>query len=273
MTNIQRKDFKYNFLKNIIIRFDFQGVFEPELENILPDIKPYLKEKNFTRYNKRNDNTINININDMQPPIFNNFQNQIIHSFVNDDSGYRLDISNNFICLNIRSTTYSPFEEYAKLISDIIKIYKEKIDFFTITRIGIRKINECMVKDKNLINKFFSENYFKCFSSDKTINTFSSEKKDSFEIDEKDRGNISCKIVQGKADNITLYQLTLDIDIYRDNTKKINSINDYQIELQKMNNIIFDIFINALTDNLKSALMNDSYFEFEKDLLGVEKND
>ena len=141
MTNIQRKDFKYNFLKNIIIRFDFQGVFEPELENILPDIKPYLKEKNFTRYNKRNDNTINININDMQPPIFNNFQNQIIHSFVNDDSGYMLDISNNFICLNIRSTTYSPFEEYAKLISDIIKIYKEKIDFFTITRIGIRKIN------------------------------------------------------------------------------------------------------------------------------------
>ena len=40
-----------------------------------------------------------------------------------------------------------------------------------------------------------------------------------------------------------------------------------------MNNIIFDIFINALADKLKNALMNDSHFEFEEDLLGVEKND
>lgn len=41
-----------------------------------------------------------------------------------------------------------------------------------------------------------------------------------------------------------------------------------------MNNIIFDIFVNALTEKLKQALItNDNDFEFNDELLGVERNE
>lgn len=276
MMDIQRKNIKYNFLKTIIVRFDFQGVFDSEMEKLLPLIKPYLKEKNFTRYTKRKNNTLEVNFNSavLQTPILNNVQNQIIHSFINDDSGYVLDISNSFVCLNIRSTSYSPFEEYNDLISYIIKFYKKHIDFFSVTRIGIRKINECILKDKNKINEFFSQDYFRYFSLNKDVHNFFSDKKDTFGFCDKYKGNLSCKIEQGEINSAEHYKLTLDIDIYIDNIQLINETNDYKLELEEMNNIIFDIFVNALTEKLKQALVADENdFKFNDDLLGVERNE
>lgn len=47
---IQRSDLKKNFLKEIIMRLDFQGVLQAEMEKILLEVKLYLKEKSFNRY-------------------------------------------------------------------------------------------------------------------------------------------------------------------------------------------------------------------------------
>lgn len=50
---IERNYFKQNFLKEIIIRLDFQGVLQAEMEEILMKVKPYLKTKNSTGMSKR----------------------------------------------------------------------------------------------------------------------------------------------------------------------------------------------------------------------------
>ena len=62
MSPVNRADLHFNFLKTIIVRLDFQGVFEPEMEKILPLVKPYLKEKAFNRYEKKTSNRIEISV-------------------------------------------------------------------------------------------------------------------------------------------------------------------------------------------------------------------
>ena len=58
MTSITRTDFQFNFLKNIIVRIDFEGVLEAEMEKVLMLIKPYLKDKGFSRYMRKISNEI-----------------------------------------------------------------------------------------------------------------------------------------------------------------------------------------------------------------------
>lgn len=45
-----------------------------------------------------------------------------MHSFVNDDRGDVLNISSSFVCLDVSSTSYSPFEDYSVLVLDIANI-------------------------------------------------------------------------------------------------------------------------------------------------------
>ena len=83
MPPVFRTDLHYNFLKNIIVRLDFQGVFEPEMEKILPLVKPYLKEKAFKRYEKKTNKQFEINVVNgiPQAPATSSLQSQDIHVF------------------------------------------------------------------------------------------------------------------------------------------------------------------------------------------------
>ena len=42
---LERNQLKKNFLKEIIMRLDFQGVLQAEMEKILIKVKPYLNDK------------------------------------------------------------------------------------------------------------------------------------------------------------------------------------------------------------------------------------
>ena len=47
---IERSQLKRNFLNEIIMRLDFQGVLQAEMEKVILKAKPFLKEKSFNRY-------------------------------------------------------------------------------------------------------------------------------------------------------------------------------------------------------------------------------
>ncbi|MCI8465352.1 MAG: TIGR04255 family protein [Lachnospiraceae bacterium] len=270
MTSIARTDFQFNFLKNIIVRIDFQGVLEAEMEKILMLVKPYLKSKGFSRYMQRMSNEIEINVsnlNNPQTPAFSKVQSQEVHSFVNDDKGYVLDISSSFVCLNISSTAYAPFEDYSVLVLDIADIYKNNIDFVSISRIGIRKINVCMIEDKKKIKEYFSPAYFGYFEAVEGVDTFSSNRRDTFGI-EQYKGNISCNIDQGNANGKILYKVSLDIDIYIDDMNTILQCLDFK----QMNEILFGIYVDSLTDRFRMDLLGDDETVFS-DIIGIEKNE
>lgn len=270
MGPIVRTDLHFNFLKNIIFRIDFQGVFEPEMEKILVLVKPHLKSKGFSRYLKKKNNEIQINVGDLESPespLSKLVKSQEIHSFINEDRGYVLDLSSSFVCLNINSTAYTPFEEYCAIISEITSIYKENIDFISVNRVGIRKINVCMLEKREKINEFFSSEYFGYFNAIQNTNTVSSNRKDTFIIDVY-KGNLSCNIEQGLAENKTLYKVSLDTDIYVDDVSVIEKGIDFDV----MNNMLFEIYISSLTEKFKTALSGDDETLFEG-IIGVERNE
>lgn len=274
-SKLQRADFHYNFLKNIIVRLDFQGVLEAELEQVLPEVKRYLKSKEFDRYAEKNNNQINIeltNIDGIQECTpFKGVRNQRIYSFTNDDKGYTLDVSTDFICLNINSTTYIPFEEYQMLVPDIASILREKIDFFTVKRYGIRKINVCLVNKKENIRTLFSNERFGYFNGLPEIATLASGHRDTFST-ENFRINLTCDINQGKANNAEVYRVSLDIDVYLDDKEKIEMVLSANDEALKMNDLIFAIYLDALTNEFKGALTSEGDFSIEG-VLGVEPNE
>lgn len=270
--SFKRNELHYNFLKTIILRIDFEGVFEPELEIVLPKIKPYLKGKGFIKYEKKESNQIEINVIDgkIASQEMNKIQNQTIHSFTNDTKGFTLDISNSFICLTISSLNYFPFEDYSVLVSDITDVCKNNIDFFTIKRVGIRKINICMIKNKENICKFFLPEYFSYFNKLSDTQTFMSTKKDFFSINNF-KINLSSEIQQGMAEGEELYRLSLDIDNYIDEAALIDEETHKTDNLNNMNNLIFEIYMELLTNDFKNALANKDEKFFEE-LIGVESN-
>lgn len=272
--NVERKSFKYNFLKQIIIRLDFQGVLHAEMENILLEVKPYLKEKKFNRYEQKVSNEINININN---GIFNidessnESRNIVIHSFVNENRGYSVDMSINFLCLRVDSTVYIPFEEYSQIFMDIANIYKTKIDFFTVKRFGLRKINFCFISDINKISKYFSKRYFDYYDFFKNSVITASEKKENFVVDNC-KINLLCDIEKGQLADEQTYKVTLDSDIYMDQSHNIEETIFDKNVMTDLNDKLFAIYTDTLTEEFVEMLSNEDTI-WTNEIKGVEKNE
>ena len=82
---ITRNDLKKNFLKKIIMRLDFQGVLQAEMESIILKVKPFLKGKGFNRYEEKAVNQISSNESSL-PDI----KSQMVFSFTAESLGYTL---------------------------------------------------------------------------------------------------------------------------------------------------------------------------------------
>lgn len=272
---ISRECLHHNFLKSIILRLDFQGVLDLEMEKLLLEIKSYLKSKGFTRYEEKLANQIKIAVSDFGIETDLGSSNirrpQKVYSFSNETKGYGLDISSGFVCLNINSVKYIPFEEYSEYLTSIAAIYKKSIDFFTVKRFGIRKINECLFERKEDINEYFSGLYFSYFNYFEEVNTLLSNRHNSFSKG-KYRINLDCNIQQGKSNSKTLYKVLFDIDAYLDNSVSIEETIYSAEELRIMNDLMFEIYIDALTQNFLDKLKSEGDFDV-KGLIGVERNE
>lgn len=271
---ISRSDLRFNFLKNIIVRIDFHGVLEAEMEKVLACIKPYAKQQGFSRYVEKNANQIEVAIRENNLPnsieATNQVRSQKVYSFINEDRGTVLDVSNSFICLSIKTTHYTPFEEYRDIVPTVSKIYRETIDFFTVVRLGIRKINECLIKDKTQINRYFDQKLFCYYDQIDGVNAINSNHLDTFTV-EQYYVNLLTNIAQGTANGETLYNIRLDIDVYLDKTDAISLLLANPERCNHINDLIFNIYCTSLTDELLSLLAAE---EFDNSILiGVESND
>lgn len=273
--NIKRESFKYNFLKQIIIRLDFQGVLQAEMEDILMKVKPCLKMRKFNRYEQMINDEIDFDTT--SNGIFQSnhhvkeIKNIIIHSFINEDRGYSIDLSTTYICLKVNAVKYIPFEEYSDTFIKIARIYKDAIDFFTPKRFGLRKINFCFVTNTDCIHKYFKQRYFDCYDLFDNSEIFASEKRGNFTIDNY-KINLLCDIIQGQLGEKKTYKVTLDADIYLDNIKDIEENIFENCHMKKLNDQLFTIYVDALTDEFHEMLLNDETI-WPEEIVGVEKNE
>ena len=275
MANISRSQFKYNFLKQIILRLDFQGVLASEMDNVLSPAKRLLKDKGFNRYEKRTENEIEIQMGIHQgipdAQAIPGVKATEVHSFINETKGYAIDLSINHICLKVNSTQYIPFEEYKEVFSGIAKIYQDNIDFFTATRFGLRKINFCFLNSLDQINKYFNGSYFQCHQLFSNTKNFTSERKETLQVDDC-KLNLLYGIEQGLLDQKEIYRITLDSDIYLDETKAIEETILKCDGISDLNEKLFEIYVDTLSGEFVDLLSNEST-NWAEDIKGVERNE
>ena len=270
--SIYRSSFQYNFLKQIIIRLDFQGVLQSEMEEVLIKVKPYLKERKFNRYEQKISNEIDINNSIFQSnSSIQEVRHIILYSFINEDKGYTIDLSTNYICFKVNAAKYISFEEYSEIFMDIADIYGSAIDFFTVKRFGLRKINFCFLTKINCINKYFTQRYFDYYDLFGDAEIFASEKKENFAIDNC-KINLLCDIEQGQLGEQEIYKITLDSDVYIDNTENIEKTIFADHDIDKLNDRLFAIYVHALTEEFGNMLLNEKTL-WPEEILGVERNE
>ena len=272
---INRSSFKHSFLKQIIIRLDFQGVLQSEMDEILTQVKPYLKKQGFNRYEQQVNNEIDLNMNSNEffetvNPI-KEIRNIIIHSFINDNCGYVVDLSIRHICIKVNTTKYIPFDKYKAIFMEISNIYRLTIDFLTMKRFGLRKTNFCYVTNVECINKYFNQRYFDCYDLFKESEVFASEKKQNFSAGHC-KLNLLCNIQQGQIDSEKVYKLTLDSDIYIDDTNNIENDIFKNETISSLNDKLFMIYVDALTDEFGRMLLNDKDID-QDEIIGVTRNE
>ena len=271
---ISRDSLKYNFLKRIIVRLDFQGVLDIEMDSVLADVKNLLKEAGFNKYHEKMSHEIDIEIREDdntidQLPIRERISYKV-YSFIDDNRGIVLDISRSFVCVNIASTKYIPFDEYINYIVDIGNIYKEKINFLRMNRFGIRKINQCIVKDINRINDLFQDSYYSCKK------TFSDENIDEItrrQLSSKDKYRmiVTSNIQRGSLKDQPTYSIILDSDIFAED-EIINDLMNNPNEFSAMNDILFQMYLSVLTDSFIAQLQNEDSI-FDDGIIGVMENE
>ena len=262
---LERNQLKKNFLQEIIIRLDFQGVLQPEMEKVLLIAKPYLKEKSFKRYNEIvNNQTI---VEGTSPK---DFSSPITYTFMDDNYGFALALSTTSIVMSIQSEVYSPFENYSEIFSYIASLYNEEIDFFTVKRFGLRKINYCFVKRVSDINKYFDSKYF---DLEEPISGFDIEtinRTSSLSYGKKNL-NLRYAVEKGNLDKEPFYKVTLDSDIYSVDKATIHSIIENKDEMASINEMLFTIYCGALTDQMAELLTSEN--DLPEGLAGVENNE
>ena len=270
---ISRNELCNNFLKNIVFRLDFQGVLESELFTILESVKVLIKNQGFTKYNERISNQIGINLENPAESIQNSklIKSIKVYSFANEPTVVVLDLSTKFICININSTKYIHFENYRSLLYSIYKIYNEKVSFFTLQRIGLRKINNCWLKNKEDINLLFNSSLITHIEILSGIKNLSSRFSSSFTVDDT-KINLTYILQEGLiADNQKVYQITIDSDAYIDDKEKIIILMQNETKLNNLNDILFNIYINSISEKF-IKLLKEKDFNYT-DVLGVEAND
>lgn len=274
-SGITRENLKNNFLKNVIIRFDYIGITEVELEAVLTKIKPILREHGYDRL--RNEYTTELDFQLQDPeqieitsiPV-REVRQQKVYVFTNDNSGLEFRISPLFAFISVNNKKYIPFSEYSKTLIEVMNILKQDVCFFSGTRFGIRKINQCIMMDISRINDYFEPRYFQIFNSGKDGISKIHEAKDCFS-EEKHNVNLMRTIIAGEYDHQVAYQVILDTDIYVTDYDGINELIENSDIVNLMNEELFEFYKDALTEgfivNLGKDVLEDC------NIIGVEKNE
>lgn len=265
--DIKREELKTNFLRQTIIRLDYDVLFQKDMENFIEKIYPYLISKKY----KMNSNTlsnINVNlnidnINNMTKNINTDTENYT--SFKNKEENIVIDITKEFITMTIMYQTFQNFKELSEIFNKMIENLKNIRVGFSFNRIGIRKINAWAIRDILNINKYLEEttfNFTKELNEEKSTKFIVKNSIESFVINDykvNKTVNVAKGIVINNEDKCEeeSYQIILDIDIYDDEIKENN------IKLIIMNNQLFEIYKDSLKYDFLKKLKTETYEDKE----------
>jgi len=261
-----RSQLKYSLVKQIIFRLDFDGIMESDAERIASDLRDTIYEAGYPEMDKRQENQIDVQIkmelngSDNNNLAISNTNNSIVYVFKNEEKEV-IEINKSFLTFTINiAEKYTSFDKYMDLIAQIVYAIKSGSKYFKPSRVGLRKINICFLKDIKTISNYFSTGTFDIkelvehFKGQDVVasNTLSLLINDPYKINY--IRNVQKGIVQDEqGEQETVYQLVVDIDAFMDATTDIiaalTDVEGIKGAVRGINEAVFEMFIKSLTDD------------------------
>lgn len=274
---IGREALKYNFLKKIIIRFDYDGMDDTELDQVLSDVSLKLKEYGYTNRTTETATEMQIQFDDPESGNYSEVygkkvREQKVFVFHNENPQVKLGISSSSACINIEETKYVDCLIYCDVLWKVMKIISEsgKVPFFEFKRFGLRKINQCFLRDIKCLNEYFEPAHFHVFKfqDESSIKEKVMQIRESLEISDYNV-NLNRMLIRGELGGEEAYQVNYDTDIYLLD-ESIEELIQNEEKIAEMNNWLFALYKDAVTETFLNQLIEGT---FDRDMIiGVEAN-
>lgn len=282
-----RGDLKNNFLRRIILRLDYNGVID--IKETLVELQKFLKSIGFVDMMSGFISEVEFELND---PILIESQSSIplkelnkieTYKFQTADKNTFLEVNRLFVALSINSENYCVFEDYRDKFIEIIELIGKKNEYLKPTRLGLRKINNCILLNRTKFAEYFNPEYYRDISVSLKKDGFESDTLDSKCIDtvyyKRYMFNYIRCLTQGTlrkdSEEQDVYQVSLDIDGYSNDSEWLKNLNldktKFKFALDEINDALFNLYLKTLSKNFISKLsVAENKFE---DILGVKSND
>lgn len=282
-----RCEIKYNFLRRILIRLDYNGIIK--IEDTLMELQKLMPKFGFVEMNNGFINEVEFELND---PITMENDTMIplrevkrteTFKFKNRDRSIEFEVNKLFMALTINTESYHEFEVYRDMFIEIFDLIKSGNTYLQAVRLGLRKINNCILKEKDNFKLYFNSNYFRDTADLFTKDGFESKMLVGNHSDtiSKDRywfnyiRSLSDAVLNLNNKKLNVYQVAIDIDGY--STKKewlkeiISDKERFKLALDEINGYLFIMYINSLTTEFVEKLKSDN--QEWNEILGVRSND
>ena len=271
----ERSLLKHHFLKQLVFRMDFTNVMEEDIRKFIPELRTFYYSKGYNTLvelytNKANLSFLNDTNNSSNFPFeVKDYEKYKIWRFQKENCTIDLCPIYFSITENI-SSSYTTFNQYSEIIENTIKLLNKTSEFFTCSRIGIRKINigyiDCLPK----LKKFFRSEIlnvsdleaaldgYGCMAANYNNLLFSSEIKTNY-IRNIQFGNTTNE----SGDPLSVYQIILDIDSYVDTItpEMMTSTESTNNLITKINDTTFALYKKSLTPEFFENLKDENYIE------------
>lgn len=272
---VKRENLKNNFLKNIIVRFDYTGIAEVELDNIVAKVKSIFKKAHYNNLKEEYLTEMDLQLQDPEGieieslPV-TGVRKKRAYVFFDKERGIECKLSTQFALVSIQSQKYIPFSEYSGTLVEVVKTFRNEVDFLNCTRFGVRKVNQCIIKDIHSLDRYFNIKLFPIYGLDRGSSPKLFESRDCF-LDGKYNVNLMRTIIKGEYEDSIAYQVVLDSDIYITQDDDINRLFTGNTEITAMNERLFELYKEALTEDFIEKLGKENFND--SNIIGVEKNE
>lgn len=271
---IDRNYFKNNFLKKIIVRFDFTGVLEQEIEENMPGLQSKFKAKGYDEFRNEYSSEIDFQVEDPEfievngLPV-NEIRKQKSYVYRNSENGIEIKISAWYAYVSVENKNYVSFSEYSRDLTDAVNSLKEHLSFINFTRFGIRKINQCIIKDLDLLNHYFEKEYYQMIAKEHGYLSKLYQTKDCY-MDGDYNVNLIRTVITGEYEGKPAYQVILDADVYITGNKIEDLLKD-ESYIKDMNSNLFELYKASITDDFIKKLGHEDFYD--KNIIGVARNE
>ena len=263
--DITREKLKSNFLKQAIIRLDYDYLFEEQLEGVIKKLYDSFMKKSY-RMNSGTLEGLNINVNMEQLMKnedagidFKRKESEPFSSFKNKEENIQIDITKRYSTITVLYENNKKFKNFEKIIekyneiSNAILNIREGLSF---QRIGIKKTNFYILTNLNNINTYFEESLFKLNNMNETLENKKQEEifySGKYTIKQDSEITKVNLINKSNGKEIPAYKIVINIDTYNDKVEPKN------IELENLNNTLFNVYKENLKEDFLNDLLKENY--------------